>query len=94
MSSSSGGAKVDPEKLEEFASRLSQHARWFDSEMGRMSSILGALESWRDDEFETFKNEFERAKDNVSSFVYECERASVAVRNDAARAREIQKIKP
>lgn len=87
-------AKVEPDKLDEFAQRLSEHARQVESEMWQMSALLDRLcQSWQDEQFESFRGEFEDAKNDVMLFVREAEHTATTVRHDAERARLALNIK-
>jgi uncharacterized protein YukE len=94
MSQSNEGAHVDPHKLEQFAQSLAGHIRWYQDAMARSESWLNHLgRTWRDQEFEEFKLEFDRARYAVLAFVSEAENTRKIIQGDADRAREYQRIR-
>ncbi len=86
---------VDPEKLEEFVSRLVA----FNVEVaGALRALRGALqatgETWRDQEYEKFREAFTRTERFLTELMREIENVHPKLREDAYYIREYQRINP
>ena len=86
---------VDPEKLEEFAIRLVV----FNVEVaGSLRALQGALqalgETWRDQEYEKFREAFIRTERLLRELMREIEDVHPKLKEDAYYIREYQRISP
>ena len=86
---------VDPEKLEMFASRLVA----FNVVIGgTLQHLRGALQSlgefWRDQEYEKFRDAFNRTEKVLTELMREIEGIHPKLREDAYHIREYHRISP
>ena len=84
----------DPEKMRAFASELDKFAHDVKGEMERMKYRLGRLgETWRDDGFRDFVEQFKAAEKNVREFVAETEHITPQLKRDAEALDNLRKVK-
>lgn len=85
---SSSAAYVDPEKLQEFAQQLKAYATFIDNSMAQVRSDLGQLgESWRDHEYEAFREALVRTQRLLKEFAEETRRTEALLVRDAEAAK-------
>jgi uncharacterized protein YukE len=76
----------DPERLRAFALTLNQFASTSDELLDRLKSAVGHLgQTWRDQEFETFVQQFAAAQVRLKSFVEETRNVTPTLENDARK---------
>jgi len=86
---------VDPHKLRAFSKELREFASVVDEQMSGLRSHLGRLgESWRDQEFEGFVNQFASAQHYLKKFVEETTRTAPLLDRDAGKIEEFFRLKP
>jgi uncharacterized protein YukE len=74
----------DSDKLRAFASQLNAFGGTVDEHMNRLRAAIGRLgNSWRDQEFEEFVNEFFATQERVKRFVEETKRTTPLLKRDA-----------
>ena len=87
-------AHVDPEVLRSFAQKLRSYAELIESTLQSTNGRLGHLsESWKDQEYETFKLHFDRTKMLLKKFTEETRKVTPLLERDAAAAEEYQRLK-
>lgn len=86
---------VDPHKLRNFSKELSEFASVVDDQMSGLKSFLGRLgETWRDQEFEAFVNQFSSVQQHLKKFAEETRRTAPLLQRDADRIEEFFRDKP
>lgn len=87
-------AYVDPERLRDFAHRLKSFADLVENNAQSLNGRMGHLgESWRDQEYENFKQHFERTRLLLRKFTEEANRTAPLLERDAQAAEEYQQLK-
>jgi uncharacterized protein YukE len=80
---------VDPDRLEEFASKLVSSAHDMRGILQLLQASLQRLaETWRDNEYWLFVNNFQKIERHVEEFINEVERVVPELRKDAQYIRE------
>jgi uncharacterized protein YukE len=86
---------VDPNKLRRFSKELAEFAGVVDDQMRGLKSHLGRLgETWRDQEFEAFVNQFSSVQQHLRKFTEETKRTAPLLERDAARIEDFFRDKP
>lgn len=84
----------DPERLRRFAMQLNQFAATADEHLGRLKSAIGQLgQTWRDQEFERFVQQFATAQNRLKGFIDETKRVTPALEADARKLDEYLKFR-
>ena len=79
----------DPERLRTFALRLKQFASTSDEHLGRLKSAIGHLgQTWQDQEFERFAQQFASAQGRLKSFIEETKKVTPVLEADARKLEE------
>jgi uncharacterized protein YukE len=87
-------AYVDPERLRDFAQKLKSFTDLVENSTQALNGRMGHLgESWRDQEYENFKQQFERTKLLLRKFTEEANRTVPLLERDAQAAEEYQRLK-
>jgi len=74
----------DSERLRSFASQLDAFASEVDQHLTKLRSAISRLgNSWRDQEFEEFVNEFSVTQERVKRFVSETRKTAPLLKRDA-----------
>lgn len=85
---------VDPEKLRSFASELKHFTDTVNHSVNTLKNNVSHLgESWRDDEFEKFKREFDSVQRYLTKFVEEAKNTTPQLERDANNIEEYLKLK-
>jgi uncharacterized protein YukE len=83
----------DPERLRAFAARLNQFASASDEHLSRLKSAVGHLgQTWRDQEFERFVQQFATAQSRLQAFVEETKRVTPVLEADARKLDDYLKL--
>jgi uncharacterized protein YukE len=86
---------TEPKRIRDFASDLSNFREHINELADRLRGNLSRLsESWRDEEFEKFREVFETAQQRLRKFSAEVEETLPKLERDAAAAEEIHRVKP
>ena len=86
---------VDPQKLREFAGRLNRFAAQVDEHTAAIKSNITRLgDTWRDQEFERFVNEFALAQHYLTQFSEEARRNVPLLERDAEKIEEFLRMRP
>jgi uncharacterized protein YukE len=84
----------DPERLRRFALTLNQFAAAADEHLARIKSAVGHLgQTWRDQEFERFVQEFASAQNRLKGFIEETRRVTPALEADARKLDDYLKFR-
>ena len=76
----------DPDRLRAFAVTLNQFASTSDELLDRLKSAIGQLgQTWRDQEFEIFVQQFGKAQLRLKSFIEETRKVTPTLENDASK---------
>ena len=85
---------VDPERLRAFADELTNFVSFVEEQLNGLRGKVSHLgETWRDQEFERFKGEFESAQHALAQFAEEAKQTVPSLRRDAERIEEYQKFR-
>lgn len=85
---------VDPERLRAFADELASFVDVVEEQLNALKRNVSHLgETWRDNEFEKFKDEFEAAQHVLSQFAEEARQTVPSLRRDAERIDEYQNFR-
>lgn len=75
---------TDSDRMRQFADKLSDFAGATSEELSQLRRFLSELgETWRDQEFDAFVVEFERAEQQLKKFVAETEKTLPQLKRDA-----------
>ena len=79
----------DPDRLRSFAQRLKQFASTSEEHLAHMKSAVGHLgQSWQDQEFAKFVQQFAAAQRRLSSFIEETHKVTPTLEDDARKLDE------
>lgn len=85
---------VDPERLRAFADELTSFVGVVEEQLNTLKRNVSHLgETWRDREFERFKDEFEAAQHALSQFADEAKQTVPSLRRDAERIEQYQNFR-
>jgi uncharacterized protein YukE len=85
---------VEPERLRAFADELTSFVDVVEEQLNTLKRNVGHLgETWRDHEFEKFKDEFEAAQHVLSQFAAEARQTVPSLRRDAERIEGYQNFR-
>jgi len=85
-------AYVDPEKLRDFANQLKSFAGNIEHIMDLLKGAMGRLgESWRDQEYMKFAQQYMAAQQLLSRFVEETRKTAPLLERDAQAIEEYQR---
>jgi uncharacterized protein YukE len=85
---------VDPEKLRSFADGLTSFVDVVEEQINTLKRNVSHLgDTWRDQEFERFKSEFESAQHFLSQFAEEARQTVPSLKQDAEKIQEYQDFK-
>jgi len=85
---------VEPERLRAFADELTSFVDVVEEQLSALKRNVSNLgETWRDHEFEKFKDEFEAAQHVLSQFAEEARQTVPSLRRDAERIEEYQNFR-
>ncbi len=88
------GAYVDPQKLRDFALSLKILAGFVEERVRELDGRLGRLgQSWRDQEFQKFRDQMRAARRRLSMFAEETKKVAPMLERDAQAAEAYQRIK-
>lgn len=83
----------DPDKLRNFARQLNQFAATADEHLSRLKSAIGHLgQTWRDQEFERFVQQFATAQNRLKGFVEETKKVTPVLEEDAKKLEDYLKF--
>ena len=86
--------KNDPVKLREFCSDLSANAEFWNSTLKNIESGLAHLgESWRDDQFQDFRNQVYSVLRSIEGFSEDAKKTITELENDADAIEKIQNVR-
>ena len=81
----------DPERLLEFANRLSMHGLFLKQSIGGLGSYMSRLgQTWRDDQFEEFEDEVNRMKFSLDAHAEEISSTVIYLEAMAEAAKKIR----
>ena len=79
----------DPDRLRTFAQRLAQFASTSEEHLARVKSAVGHLgQTWQDQEFAKFVQQFSSAQGRLRSFIEETKKVTPALEADARKLEE------
>ena len=79
----------DPDRLRAFAQRLNQFAATSEEHLARVKSAIGHLgQSWQDQEFAKFVQQFSSAQGRLKSFIEETKKVTPTLEADARKLEE------
>lgn len=85
---------VDPERLRAFADELTSFVDVVEEQLNTLKRNVSQLgETWRDHEFESFRDEFEAAQRVLSQFAGEARQTVPSLKRDAERIEEYQNFR-
>jgi|GEM_PF-2940374 len=80
----------DPEKLRDFAYRLSAHGQFLKQSIGGLGSYMSRLgQTWRDDQFNEFEDEVHRLKLSLDVYAEKIETTVIYLEATAEAAKKI-----
>lgn len=84
----------DPDKLRSFATQLNRFAATSEEHLGRLKSAIGRLgQTWRDQEFDRFVQQFATAESRLKAFVEETKKVTPSLESDARKLEDYLKYK-
>ena len=88
------GAYVDPEKLRSFAGSLKGYAGFIEESLSKLKAELSRLgDTWRDQEYEAFRDNFVKTQRLLHKFIEEAKRTQALLQRDADALEDAQRVR-